>query len=183
MISHEARVARRQEWRCPDSGLETGRADFGANFCQSAGELRVGFIPVAQRGLKAVIELHHLDRKAGSQRGERLQVVAQGIFRDAVKIVVPGAPAAPKRSADARTHRCTQFRCPARGQHRGRLARALQVQRCNRTRRSRRQLDAVKQRSRGDGVGRANRERGETGGALEESREQPLAVDLFQDRE
>src|SRR6516164_6854642 len=56
MIAHKARVPRRQKWRGPDSGLETGRADFGANFGESAGELPVGFIPVAQRGLKTIIE-------------------------------------------------------------------------------------------------------------------------------
>src|SRR5262249_58660966 len=95
MLAHEMRIARRQKGCGTDSGLETSRADFVGKLRKSAGKLLVGLVPVAERRLESVIELDHLDWEPGSHCSERFQVGSQGVFRDGVKIVVPGAPSAP----------------------------------------------------------------------------------------
>src|SRR5208337_585118 len=114
-----ARVAGRKKRSSPDAGLEAGSADFSGDFFQAARKLGVGGVPIAERRLEAVVELNYIDRKLGAHRLERLDVGAQRVLGDRVKVVVPGAPAALKRRADPRVHPSPGRVSPSRGHSRG----------------------------------------------------------------
>ena len=121
VIAHEARIASGEKRRGPDSGHEAGVANFSRELFQPARELRIGRVPIAERRLKAVIELNYVERKLRTHRLERVEVGAHRIFGDGVKVVVPGTPSALVRRRDPRAHPSARCVGPSRGQARGGL--------------------------------------------------------------
>src|ERR1019366_607741 len=147
MIDHQARVAGGKKGRGPDAGFEAGGANFAGDFFESPRKLGVGRIPVAKRRLKAVVELNQVEWKLRAHRFERLDVGAERVLGDLVKVVVPGAPSALKRRADPRVHPSPGRVGPSRGQTRGGLIGGGDEQRIEFAMRARRESYIVEDRA------------------------------------
>ena len=147
MIDHQARVAGGKKRRGPQPGFEAGGANFAGDFPQPTRKFGVGGIPVAERRLKAVVELNYVERKLRAHRFERLDVGAQRVLGDRVKVVVPGAPSALKRRADPRVHPSPGNVGPSRGHPRRGLIGGGDEQRVEFAMRARRESYIVEDRA------------------------------------
>ncbi len=89
----DAALGHDAERRRPQPGREARRAYRARHGREAARELLVGFEPVADRALVAVVELDEFDRDLVACGDERIEVADEGVFADVVEEVVPGAPA------------------------------------------------------------------------------------------
>ena len=178
------RVASGEERRGPDAGLEAGGANFSRDFFQATRKFGVGRIPIAERGLKAVVELNHVDRKLGAHRLERLEVGAQRVLGDRVKVVVPGAPSALERRTHARVHPSAGRVGPSRGEARGGLIGGGDEERIEIAMRARRQGNVVENCAGDYFFGtRDGESRKRSGGADESGQDALRDIVAFDDRE
>src|SRR5579862_1977161 len=129
MLAHHARITGRKKRCSPDAGLESGGANFSGDLFEPARKLGIGRIPIAERGLKTVVELNYLKRKLRTHRLERFEIRPERVFGDRVKVVVPGTPSALELRADPRIHPSARCIRPSRGEARGGLFGGGQEQR------------------------------------------------------
>ena len=183
-MRHQARVARGEKWRSPDAGFESCRANFAGNFLQPARKLGVGGIPIAERRLKTVVDLNYVERKLGAHRLERLEIGADRVFGDRVKVVVPGTPSALKRRAHPRVHPSAGGVGPSRGEARRGFIRSGDQQWIEFAMRARRQGYVVKDRTCDYFLGTRNCESRKRRGGADESGQHALRdIVAFDDRE
>jgi hypothetical protein len=92
LLARQPRAPRDDERREPEPRAAALGADLARERRESVGKARGRSQPVADEGLEAVVDLHHVERDA--QLAQRAQVAAHVVGRDLRSEAVPRAPAA-----------------------------------------------------------------------------------------
>src|SRR5206468_2211779 len=93
MRARDVALGQRAEGSRPEAGDEARGTDLPREGREPVREGRARVVPVADRALPAVVDLHDLDRERLARGGERLEVAPDVRLADAVEEVVPVAPA------------------------------------------------------------------------------------------